>query len=401
MDTAKEGRFILTSVLIRLFVNNYENTSNSRVRENYGRFASIVGILSNIFLFTIKVTVGTIFNSISIIADAVNNLSDSGSSVVTLAGFKISGKPADVKHPYGHERMEYVAGLIVSVIILFLGLQLIQGSVQKIMNPQATQFSMISVWVLVASILIKLWQFAFYRRIGKTIDSLTLLATSIDSRNDILATASVLIAAVISYLTGFNLDGYMGAVVAIFIMASGVNLIKETVSPLLGMAPPKELVESVYEKILGYDHILGLHDLAVHSYGVSKCFASVHCEMSAEQDILVCHEIIDRIERDFMKDMGIHMVIHLDPIITSDEKTNELKEKIGSIIWDISHEIGMHDFRVVWGKSHTNIIFDITVPHNFRLGEEELVELISNRINEIDSSYYSVIIVDHDYVPAN
>lgn len=389
----------MTDVLIRLFIKDRENTENAQVRENYGKFAGVVGIATNFLLFFMKITVGTLFHSISITADAVNNLSDSGSSVVTLVGFKISGKPADAGHPYGHARMEYISGLIVSFVIVILGFQLVQTSADKIIHPQTAQFSWLTIVVLVVSVLIKLWQCLFYRKIGKTIDSSALLATSFDSRNDILATSSVLAATIITALTGFNLDGYMGVVVALFIMFSGGKLIMSTVSPLLGNAPSEELVCKIYKKIQSYEGIVGMHDLSVHNYGVGKCFASVHCEVSAEQDIMVSHDIIDNIERDFLKEMDIHMVIHLDPVITDDSKTNELKTEVKKVIVQISDQIGMHDFRVVWGVTHSNLIFDIVVPFEFKMKDEELIGLIADKVHQINASYHVVITVDHDYVP--
>ncbi len=389
----------MTNLLIKLFVKDNQNTANFRVRGCYGKFAGIVGIASNFILFLIKIIAGMLFNSISIIADAVNNLSDSGSSVITLVGFKISGKPADDKHPYGHARMEYISALIVSFIILFLGIQLILSSIDKIIHPQIAQFSIISVLVLAAAILIKLWQYLFYRKIGRTINSSALMATSVDSRNDIITTSAVLIAAFITYLTGFNLDGYMGVLVALFILVTGIKLINDTISPLLGVAPSKEIVDGIYNKILSYDSIMGLHDLTVHNYGAGKCFASVHCEVCAEQDIMVSHDIIDNIERDFLKDMGIHLVIHLDPIITNDERTNELKAIVKNLIVEISPKISMHDFRVVWSVSHSKLIFDIVVPFDFQWSNEELIEQISDRIHKLYDNYHSVITVDHDYIP--
>ncbi|MGV8906392.1 MAG: cation diffusion facilitator family transporter [Acetobacterium sp.] len=390
----------MTSRLIKIFVKNYQNTSNPHVRERYGVFASIFGIVSNLILFIAKITVGLFFNSISIIADAINNLSDSGSSMVTLVGFKIAGKPADAEHPYGHERIEYVSGLIVSFIIMFLGLQLIQSSFDKILHPQMSEFSMISIVVLIMAILIKLWQYMLYHNIGKTITSVSLLATSIDSRNDIVATSAVLIATVVTYISGFNLDGYMGFIVALFILISGGKLVLDTINPILGLAPSKEMVDKIYKKILNYDHIIGLHDLNVHSYGATKRFASVHCEVPAENDIIVSHSIIDKIERDFLKDMGIHLVIHLDPVITNDVKTNELKKQIEYLIEKISPSIGMHDFRVVWGFNYSNLIFDIVVPFDIEWSDDELKKRISEEIYKIDHSYHSVIMVDrYHYIP--
>ncbi len=384
-----------------MFIKDYQNTSNFRVRDRFGKFASIIGIASNLFLFLIKIIAGMVFNSISIIADAINNLSDSGSSLITLIGFIISGKPADANHPYGHKRMEYVSGLIVSIIIVVLGLQLTISSVSKIINPEETIFSMVSVVILVISILIKLWQSLFYRKIGKMINSTTLMATSIDSRNDILSTSAVLIAVIITHLTGFNLDGYIGTVVALFILVSGVGLIKETINPLLGIAPTKEFVDSIYEKILSYDGIIGLHDLTVHNYGEGQCFASVHCEMSAENDIMVSHDVIDNIERDFLREESINLVIHLDPVVTNDIRTNRLREEVEFILANLSQEIGIHDFRVVWGRSHSNLIFDVVIPFDSKWSDDELVKLISDRIYELNPTFHSVITVDHDYVPSN
>lgn len=390
----------MTSILIKKLIKNYKNTGNSRVRESYGKFASIVGITSNLLLFIIKITVGLLFNSISIIADAVNNLSDSGSSLVTLLGFKLSGKPADANHPFGHQRMEYISGLAVSFIILFLGLQLIQSAFEKILHPELPQFSIISVVILIASILIKLWQCLFYRKIGKTINSLTLVATSIDSRNDIIATASVLVATIVTYLTGFNLDGYMGMVVALFIIFSGINLVRETISPLLGMSPTKKLVDRIYKKILAYEHIIGLHDLIIHNYGESKTYASIHCEVPAELDCLISHSVIDQIERDFLKDMHIHLIIHMDPVITDDEKTNILKQKVEQAIATISSDIHIHDFRVVWGFNHSNLIFDVVVPFDVEWSNEELKIMITTEIYKINPTYHAVITIDYNhYVP--
>jgi cation diffusion facilitator family transporter len=389
----------LINLLIRRFVKDYQNTADFQVREDYGKFAGIVGIASNIVLFIIKITVGTFFHSIAIIADAINNLADSAASIVTLLGFKMSGKPADAEHPFGHARMEYISGLSVSFLILFIGLQLMQSAATKIVHPQPVRFGNVVVVVLVISILLKLWQSMFYAQIGRRIASATLMATAADSRNDIISTAAVLVGFIITRATGYNLDGYIGALVAVFILVTGMKLVKETSDPLLGVAPTKELVDGIYRKILSYDHIIGLHDLAVHNYGVGKCFASVHCEVAAEQDIMVSHDIIDNIERDFLKEEGIHMVIHLDPVVTNDQRTNGLKAQVRQIISQISPEIDMHDFRVVWGVSHSNLIFDVVVPFAFRWSDAQLVKLITDRINALDANYRTVITIDHHYVP--
>jgi len=389
----------MTNLLIRLFVKDSQNTSNELVRGRYGKFSGIVGIMTNLLLFLIKIIAGTLSNSIAIVADAVNNLFDSVSSIITLISFKVSEKPADAKHPYGHARMEYVSSLIISFIILIFGIQFIKSSVEKIIHPDKVVFSWLAISILIVSILIKLWQSLFYRKISRVINSSTIYATSIDSRNDMLATSSLLLASIISTLTAFNLDGYMGVAVAVFIIISGIKMVADTISPLLGLAPSEELVRSIYKKVLSYDGIVGLHDLTVHNYGVSKRFASVHCEVSAKQDIMVSHDLIDNIERDFLKDMGIYMVIHLDPVIMDDEQTNELKEAVEKLIKEISDDIHMHDFRVVWGITHSNLIFDVVVPYKFRLSDEELSILISERILELNPTYRSVITVDHSYIP--
>lgn len=389
----------MTNLLVKLFVKDYQNVSNFKVREKYGKFASTVGIATNLLLFAIKIIAGALSGSIAIIADAVNNLSDSGSSLVTFVGFKISGKPADAGHPYGHARMEYISGLIVSFIILLLGFQLIQVSISKIINPQAVEFSLISVLILLISILIKLWQSFFYSNIAEKINSLTMKATSMDSRNDTLSTLVVLIGILVTRWTGFNLDGYLGLAVALFIVFSGIKLIRDTINPLLGTPPTKELVNRISETILSYDHIIGLHDLTVHNYGPGKSFASVHCEVSAEQDIMVSHDIIDNIERDFLKNYNIQLVIHLDPVVISDEKTNALKEKVAELIAGISPRISMHDFRVVWGVSHSNLIFDVAAPFDFEVSHEELMKQISDQIYLIDAAYHSVITIEHSFYP--
>lgn len=390
---------MMTNLLLKIFIKDYQNTSDPGVRQAYGKLSGVVGIVTNLLLFAFKITAGLLFHSIAVVADAVNNLSDSASSIITLVGFKLSGKPADEKHPYGHARMEYLSGLIVSFIILILGVQLAQSSFEKVIRPEEAEFSIVTVAVLVVSILLKLWQGAFYKRMGRKIDSTTLEATAADSLNDMIATSAILIGVIITKMTGFNLDGYMGLVVAVFIVITGIKLIMATSNPLLGLAPTQELVKEIYEKIMGYEGIIGLHDLNVHNYGPSRCFASVHCEVPASQDIMVSHDIIDNIERDFLKDMNIHMVIHLDPVVTDDDRTNELKKKVQDLLRDISPRLSMHDFRVVWGATHSNLIFDVLVPFDFQLGDEALAELVEQKVKLLDSRYNTVLTVDHSYVP--
>lgn len=389
----------MTRLLIRLFIRDYENTESNQVRQSYGKFSGIVGICTNLLLFIIKIIAGTLSNSIAITADAVNNLSDFASSIITLFGFKVSSKPADRQHPYGHARFEYISGLIVSIMIFIVGFQFAQNSINKIINPQSTDFTLLSAGVLVASILLKLWQGSFYQKVGKRIHSDTLMATAADSRSDVISTSIVLAGALITRFTGYNLDGYLGTAVAVLIMVTGFQLIRKTSGPLLGEAPSTELVDDIYRTIQKNQGVIGVHDLTVHNYGPGRCFASIHCEVPAERDILVSHDIIDNIEKEFLTKKGIHLVIHMDPIITNDERANALKIEVHKMVQNISPEITMHDFRVVWGPTHSNLVFDVCVPFEFKMSDGQIVEAVSEGIQKMNPQYYSVITVDHDYVP--
>lgn len=387
----------MISWMIRHFIKDWENTSNSKVRERYGVLAGAVGIASNGFLFLIKFLTGLLLGSISIMADAVNNLSDAGSSVITLIGFKISGKPADNEHPYGHARMEYICGLIVSFIIVFLGLQLIGSSFDKILHPVTVEVNAVMLFVLVVSIGVKLWQGMFNRTLGKKIDSAALQATAADSLNDVYATSAVLISALLMKFTGLRLDGWMGLAVAIFITVSGFKLVMETVNPLLGMAPDQGMVQAIQNKIMSYDGVIGIHDLVIHNYGPERCFASVHAEVPAKQDILISHDIIDNIERDFCENMNIHLVIHLDPVVNDNEEINQLREMVLEIVKGISREISMHDFRVVFGTTHTNLVFDVAVPPEFQFSDQDLCKEITKQVKQHDQTLFTVITVDRNY----
>lgn len=387
----------MISWMIRHFIKDWENTSNSKVRERYGVLAGAVGIASNGFLFLIKFLTGLLLGSISIMADAVNNLSDAGSSVITLIGFKISGKPADNEHPYGHARMEYICGLIVSFIIVFLGLQLIGSSFNKILHPAEVEVNAVMLFVLVVSIGVKLWQGMFNRTLGKKIDSAALQATAADSLNDVYATSAVLISALLMKFTGLRLDGWMGLAVAIFITVSGFKLVMETVNPLLGMAPDQGMVQAIQNKIMSYDGVIGIHDLVIHNYGPERCFASVHAEVPAKQDILISHDIIDNIERDFCENMNIHLVIHLDPVVNDNEEINQLREMVLEIVKGISREISMHDFRVVFGTTHTNLVFDVAVPPEFQFSDQDLCKEITKQVKQHDQTLFTVITVDRNY----
>lgn len=382
--------------IMKAFVPGYGKKDEPQIREKSGRVAGAVGIVTNLVLFVIKLVAGFVSGSVAVMADAVNNLTDSGSSIVMLVGFKLAGKPADEKHPFGHARIEYLSGVIVSFIVLFLGLELGKTSIEKIISPEPADFSVMALAILGVSILIKLWQCFFYRSVGKTIHSDTVFATSSDSRNDVIATSVVLLGAVITKLTDLNLDGFLGLVVAVFIVVSGVKLIMETGNPLLGMAPDEELVKTIYEKILSYEGIFGIHDLTVHNYGEGKCFASVHCEVPAERDILVSHDIIDNIERDFQRDLGIHLVIHLDPIVTEDERTNKLREQVRKLLHVVYPEASLHDFRVVWGVTHSNVVFDVAVPFSLKESDQQIKDRIDQAVKTLDPDYRTVLTIDRE-----
>lgn len=388
----------MTNLLIRMFIKDENNVHSAAVRERYGLLAGIVGIISNFILFVLKLAIGFLTGSISIMADAVNNLSDSASSVITLVGFKLSGMPADEEHPYGHARFEYIGGLVVSCVILVVGFQFLTSSFKKVLSPSPVEFSLPVFIVLAVSIAIKMWQGLFNRKIGRRIDSTALMATAVDSRNDVLTTSAVLVSAVISYVLDWNLDGYMGMVVAAFILYSGVGLIRETLNPLLGMAPDRELVERIQEKIMSYESVIGLHDMMVHNYGPDRCFASVHVEFPAKQDIMISHDIIDNMERDFARDMNISMVIHLDPVVTDDPRIDAMQQQVREIAAGIDPVLDIHDFRMVEGASHTNLIFDIVVPPRFRLSDRELRRELDEAVKTLDETYYVVVTIDHSYI---
>lgn len=384
----------MTDLILRIFVRDHKNTEDPAVRDKCGRVAGAVGIVTNFLLFLMKIIVGTAFHSVSVTADAVNNLTDSGSSVVTLIGFKMASKPADEKHPFGHARIEYLSGVIVSFIVIFLGLQLGMSSVEKILTPEENALTPVALVVLVISILAKLWQCLFYRKVGRMIKSESVEATSKDSRNDVIATSVVLLGAVITMLTGVNLDGYMGAAVALFIVFSGVQLTISTADPLLGQAPEGELVQTITEKMLSYPGIIGMHDLAVHNYGVGRCFASAHCEVDAKNDILVSHDLIDNIERDFSRDLGIHMVIHLDPVIVGNARTDALHCKVQSLVTALYPTVTIHDFRVIWGVTHSNIVFDAAVPFAVKDSDAVITQKLEAEIQKLDPDYRTVVTID-------
>ncbi|QSX05948.1 cation transporter [Sedimentibacter sp. zth1] len=387
----------MINTLLKLFVKNYNDVKNANVRERYGRFSSILGIICNVLLCTSKIIVGFLFNNISITADGINNLSDASSSVITLVGFKLSNKPADKDHPFGHARIEYISGLIVTFIILFLGIELIKTSFDKILHPEESSFSVILLIILVLSIIIKLFLCYVNNNLGNKINSTTIKATAKDSLNDVLSTSAVLISVIITKLTGLKIDGYVGMLVAVIIIFSGIDILRDILNPLLGEPPDRELIDNIVDKILCYEGVLNLHDLVVHSYGPNKYFATVHVEVSASEDILISHDMIDNIERDIHKDLDINLVIHLDPIVTNDKETNKLKEIVNNIVSNLGCNYSMHDFRLVKGHTHTNVLFDIVIPNECDKTPDELTCSISQEIKKININYYPVITIDKNY----
>lgn len=387
----------MTDFLVKKFVKNSDDTHSAVVRAAYGNLAGIVGICCNVLLCIGKILVGTLSGSIAITADGINNLSDASSSVITLVGFKLSARPADEEHPYGHARIEYLAGLTVAIMIVVIGLELGKTSLDKILHPTPVEFNAATVIVLAASIGVKLWMMFFNRKIGRRIDSTTLAATAMDSRNDVITTTAVLVAAAAGALFQINLDGWMGLGVALFILYSGIGIIRDTLNPLLGEAPDNEMVQSIARKILSYEGVLGTHDLMVHDYGPGQRFGSVHVEMDAHEDVMKSHDIIDNIERDFLENDHLHMIIHYDPILRDDEEVGSMHAWVKSLIKQVSPQLSMHDFRMVAGPHHTNLIFDVVRPCNFALDDEALRARLAEMIHAADETCYAVITVDCSY----
>ena len=360
-----------------------------------GRLAGTVGIVANAVLFAMKLAVGTIAGSVSITADALNNLSDASSSVVTLLGFKLAEKPADADHPYGHARYEYLSGLAVAAMILFIGFELAKSSVEKIFNPQAVDFTWLTAGVLLGSMAVKLWLSLFNSRLGKKIGSETLMATAADSRNDVIATAAVLVSGLAEKFTGWHIDGFMGLAVAVFILYSGIGLAKDTISPLLGEAAGPELQEQILDQIRSEKRVLGYHDLMVHDYGPGRRFASVHVEMDRREDPLLCHELIDDLERECLESHGIHLVIHYDPVVTDDPELDRMKAAVTEALKQIDGRLSLHDFRMVQGSSHTNLIFDVALPEDLAEKKGEIKARLDQKLNQdAPCTYFTVITFD-------
>lgn len=372
-------------------------------RTKIGRNAGIVGIGANIALFAVKLTVGVLSGSVSVIADAVNNLTDAGSSVLVILGYAISAKPADHEHPYGHARMEYLCGLFISVIITFLGMELFKTSVETIFDHEkVAAYSAVSLCVMLASAAVKVFLALFYRRVGKRIDSQVLRASATDSMGDVCATSAVIVGILLTPMLGAVSDGIFGCLVAVYIFVMGVKLIIESSNTLIGAAPDVELVKKMIAKLRPYEGVLGIHDLVIHNYGAARYFGSVHIEMDAEQSILECHDVIDRIENDFRRDMGIDLVIHLDPVTLNDERINELRSTVREVVDELAAEfsspVSFHDLRVVFGTNTTELRFDLAISHDFPLSNEELVEMLRNDIRtKLGEDYTASVTVDRDY----
>jgi cation diffusion facilitator family transporter len=395
----------MINFLRRIFIKDYQNVNDSKVREAHGKLASFVGVFSNLFLFIIKMIAGIISGSIAIIADSINNLSDMGSSVITLVGFKLANAPADEEHPYGHQRIEYISGLIVAIIILYVGGSLLVTSVEKIFNYEVSTVDnnilFITIGILSISILIKLWQSLFNHKVGKIINSLALEATSADSRNDCISTAVILLGTIVMLFIKdlpFSLDGVMGILVSLFILYSGINLIKETMDPLIGVTTENEFVKNIIEFIKKQELVLGIHDPVCHMYGPTKCFMTIHVEVDSKQDLLEIHDVIDNIEKAVMTEFGVALTIHMDPIQTDNEEINLLREKVKTAIKTVSPCLSIHDFRVVIGPTHTNILFDMVVPFKFHLTSDEILKQVGEMIKEEGKTYYFVVEVDRQFV---
>lgn len=387
----------MITLLARFFIK--EQKDKTKIRQAYGVLCGVVGIVLNIILFLGKFLAGTLSNSIAITADAFNNLSDAGSSFVTLIGFKLAGAKPDPEHPFGHGRMEYISGLVVAAAILLMAYELIRDSIHKIIHPEETEFSVLVVAILVVSILVKLYMSFYNRSIGKRIDSAAMRATATDSLSDTCATTVVLIATLVGHYTGLYIDGWCGALVGIFILFAGINAAKETLDPLLGQPPEEEFVEQIDQIVMAHTEICGIHDLIVHDYGPGRQMISLHAEVPAEGDILEIHDVIDNVENELRAKLGCDATIHMDPIVTADEHVGELKEAVLSIITEIDEIISMHDFRVVTGPTHTNLIFDVLVPFKFYISDEELVRMIEDKVKKrLGKNYYVVIKVDKAYV---
>lgn len=380
----------------KLFIKDYQNTSDPEVRFRYGIAAGVFGIVSNTVLCVFKILVGILSGSVAIIADAVNNLSDAASSIVTVFGFKLSNRPADREHPYGHERYEYIAAFIIAFAVVLIGALLLKQSIEKIITPEGITVSVYTYVVLAVAIVLKIVQGLLYRDFGKSINSEALRASAADSRNDVFTTIAVLISTIVIDTTGVNIDGYAGLVVSIVIIVFSLKLLKDTVNPLLGTVPDKALVGKIAEKLSSYEVVLGFHDLMIHSYGPAITYASVHVEVDAKENVIEMHDAIDNIERDFMNDMNVHLVIHMDPVTIGDPETDNLKSEITGIIKNLNGDLTLHDFRLVKGPTHTNVLFDVVIPYDCKTTLGDIKRALQENVKS-ETTYYYVINDDRKF----
>ncbi|MDR1630732.1 MAG: cation diffusion facilitator family transporter [Oscillospiraceae bacterium] len=388
-------------LLAKLFIKNNEDCTHPDIRKQYGILCGAVGIFFNLLLFSIKLLAGLLSGSIAVTADAFNNLSDAGSSIVTLFGFKLAGQKADSGHPFGHGRIEYVSGFLVSMLILLMGVELLKSSIKKIVSPEPVTANALTVIILLVSVGVKLYMFVYNKKIGKRIHSAALSATAIDSISDTVATSVVLLSMLFTKFTGIHIDAYCGALVSVFILYSGVMAAKETLNPLLGQAPAGETVEKIRQIVLSHEQIAGMHDLMIHDYGPGRCMVSLHAEVSADADLCVMHDLVDDIENDLSQALSCDAVIHIDPLELDDEHTSEIRRRMGIVLQDIDPGLGFHDFRVVSGATRTKLIFDVVVPFHFTLDDKELLATIDERIKqEFGEQYFSAVKIDKAYTPS-
>lgn len=385
----------MTNWLIRRFVREPDNTADPDVRYAYGRLAGGAGIAANLLLFAVKLLAGILAGSLSIIADAFNNLSDAGSSIVTLIGFKLSSAPPDAKHPFGHGRMEYLSALAVAAMIMIAGFELFTSAIDKILHPTPTEVNLLTLVILGAAIAVKLWMALFFRQVGDRIDSESLKASAADSRNDVLCTGVVFVTSLLSLWLPMSIDGYVGVAVALFVLWAGFSVMRETVSPLLGQAPDETLVLDVKRTVMGYDGVVGVHDLMIHSYGPGRMVMSLHAEVPCQADILQSHDLIDRIEREMQEKYRAIVCIHMDPVDFDNPEVARLRAMVAMQVADMDEGMTIHDFRVVFGQTHTNLIFDLVVP--FGKDEQAAAEELDRRIKQQDPNLFTVITVEHAY----
>jgi cation diffusion facilitator family transporter len=389
----------LTNFLVKLFVKNYENVEDQQVRTSYGILSSIVGILCNLFLFGVKLSVGIIINSISVMADAFNNLSDAASSVISFIGVKLAGKPADKEHPFGHGRFEYIAALAVAFLVLQVGFSLFQSALQKVLHPEALSFNPVLTAILCLSVLVKVWMMFFNRRLGKRIKSTVMLATSADSMGDVVVTSATIISTVIAGLTGLKIDGFMGLVVSIFVMIAGFRIAKDTLEPLLGQAIEKDVYEKITCLVESYEGIVGTHDLIIHNYGPTHRMATIHAEVPNDLNFETAHETIDRIERDVLNKLDIFLVIHMDPIEVNNAMVVEKKKLVLDIIKSLEEKATIHDFRIVNGELQINLIFDLVLPFSYtKEAEQRLLTRIVEEIRKYDTRYQCIITMENSFI---